>query len=266
MVRRDAKNEPTSQGEGSPFACCACPAGESPVPVPNTSPPHIAFGATVTHPALRVAGITGQRSTLMAGSSGTIPPSLRATRDCPPPRWNSARNHDGTLPAIAWNGCPRSVEYAVELTEGREGFDFLRCHLHKRMSWRLWQTKGLRRYYLHRWPSGRAMNRIRERERQLTPRGRCHQDLRGIVAELNPVLRGWGRNFGSGNPARQFVSIDSFVVRRLRTLRVKRKGRNLLAGEAQRYTRAYFESFGLYRLRGTTRYPEPSLLDNRRTA
>lgn len=154
----------------------------------------------------------------------------------------------------------------VELTEGRGGFDFLGCHLHKRMSGRLWETKGLRRYYLHRWPSGKAMNRIRERVRQMTPRGRCHQDVRGIVAELNPVLRGWGQYFGSGNPARQFVSIDSFVVRRLRTLRVKRKGRNLRAGEAQRYTREYFESFGLYRLRGTIRYPEQSLLDNRRSA
>jgi RNA-directed DNA polymerase len=30
----------------------------------------------------------------------------------------------------------------VELTEGREGFDFLGCHLHKRMSGRLWQQEG----------------------------------------------------------------------------------------------------------------------------
>jgi RNA-directed DNA polymerase len=151
----------------------------------------------------------------------------------------------------------------VELTEGKEGLDFLGCHLHKRMSGRLWQTKGLRRYYLHRWPSGKAMNRIRERVRQLTPRWRCHQDVRGVIAELNPVLRGWGKYFGSGNPARQFLGIDSFVVRRLRTLRVKRKGRNLRAGEARGYTRAYFEALGLYRLRGTIHYPEQSLLIRR---
>jgi group II intron reverse transcriptase/maturase len=30
----------------------------------------------------------------------------------------------------------------VVLTQGREGFDFLGCHLHKRMSGRLWQQKG----------------------------------------------------------------------------------------------------------------------------
>ena len=92
----------------------------------------------------------------------------------------------------------------VELRDGKEGFDFLGCHLHKRMSGRLWQTKGLRRYYLQRWPSGRAMNRIRERVRELTPRWRCHQDVRGVIAALNPVLRGWGQYFRSGNAARQF--------------------------------------------------------------
>ena len=36
--------------------------------------------------------------------------------------------------------------------QGREGYDFLGCHMHKRMSGRLWQQKGLRRYYLQRWP------------------------------------------------------------------------------------------------------------------
>ncbi|HEX9844132.1 MAG TPA: group II intron reverse transcriptase/maturase [bacterium] len=148
----------------------------------------------------------------------------------------------------------------VELTDGKEGFDFLGCQLHKRMSGRLWQTKGLRRYYLHRWPSGRAMNRIRERVRQMTPRGRCHQDVRGVIAELNPVLRGWGQYFRSGNAARQFGALDSFVVRRLRKLRVARKGRNLRPGEAPGYSREYFEALGLYRLRGTIRYPEQSSL------
>ena len=59
----------------------------------------------------------------------------------------------------------------VKLTDGLEGFDFLGCHLHKRMSGRLWQQKGVRRYYLQRWPSRKAMNRVRERVRELTPEG-----------------------------------------------------------------------------------------------
>ena len=143
----------------------------------------------------------------------------------------------------------------VELSEGREGFDFLGCHLRKRMSGRLWEQKRLKRYYLHRWPSRRAMNRVRERVRALTPRGRCHQDVRVVIAEINPVLRGWGQYFCTGNAANHFTDVDDYVARRLKGLRLKRAGRNLRAGQAQRWDRDYFESLGLHRLRGTIRYP-----------
>jgi group II intron reverse transcriptase/maturase len=143
----------------------------------------------------------------------------------------------------------------VELKDGQKGFDFLGCHLHKRMSGRLWEQRRLRRYYLQRWPSQRAMKRVRARVRELTPRRRCHEDLRSVIAELNPVLRGWGQYFRSGNAATKFVEVDGYVQRRLKGLRLKRAGRNLPAGKAQRWDREYFEQLGLYRLRGTIRYP-----------
>jgi len=142
----------------------------------------------------------------------------------------------------------------VELSWGKEGFDFLGCHLHKRMSGRLWEQKRLKRYYLQRWPSPRAMNRVRDRVRELTPRGRCHQDVRSVIAKLNPVLRGWGQYFRSGNAANKFIDVDDYVVRRLKSLRLKRAGSKLRAGQAQRWNREYFESLGLHRLRGTIRY------------
>jgi RNA-directed DNA polymerase len=143
----------------------------------------------------------------------------------------------------------------VALAAGQEGFDFLGCHLRKRMSGRLWEQRRVRRYYLHRWPSKRAMNRVRQRVRELTLRGRCHQDLRDVIATLNPVLRGWGQYFRTGNASRQFNAVDSYVVRRLRSLRIKRKGRHLGPGEILRWNRDYFETVGLHRLRGTIRYP-----------
>jgi RNA-directed DNA polymerase len=43
---------------------------------------------------------------------------------------------------------------------------------------------------------------------------------------------------------------------RLKRLLVKRHGRNLHAGQAARGTPDYFHALGLYRLRGTIRYPE----------
>jgi len=141
----------------------------------------------------------------------------------------------------------------VDLREGREGFDFLGCHFHARVSGRLLE-RGIRRYYLQRWPSQRAMKRIRQRVKALTGRGRAGQDIRDVIAELNPVLRGWGNYFRTGNAATKFVQIDYYVVGRLRRLMIKRYGRNLHAGHPV-WDREYFEAHGLYRLRGTIRYP-----------
>ena len=144
----------------------------------------------------------------------------------------------------------------VELYDGKEGFDFLGCHLQKRMSGTLWEQKGQRLYFLHRWPSHRAMQKIRTRVKELTPRGRCHADIRDVIADLTPVLRGWGNYFRTGNAAKRFNQLDGYVYRRLRTLRVQRKGRNLKEGEITRWTREYFWNLGLHKLRGTVRYPE----------
>lgn len=142
----------------------------------------------------------------------------------------------------------------VDLREGREGFDFLGWHFHARMSGRLWEN-GIRRYYLHRWPSQRSMKRVRQKIKTLTGRNRIHQDIRDVIADLNPVLRGWGNYFRTGNAHHKFVELDSYVWWRLKRLLVKRYGRNLHAGRADDWTRDWFETHGLYRLRGTVRYP-----------
>ena len=60
----------------------------------------------------------------------------------------------------------------VDLREGREGFDFLGCHFRARVSGRMLE-RGIRRYYLHRWPSQRAMKRIRAKIKPMTGRGRA---------------------------------------------------------------------------------------------
>jgi len=41
----------------------------------------------------------------------------------------------------------------VELYDGKQGFDFLGCHLHKRLSGKIWEHQRKRVYFLHRWPS-----------------------------------------------------------------------------------------------------------------
>jgi len=144
----------------------------------------------------------------------------------------------------------------VDLRKGREGFDFLGCHFHARMSGRLWEQKRIVRYYLHRWPSQRAMKRLREKVRDRTDRRYVGTDIRLVIDALNPVLRGWGNYFRTGNAAVKFAQLDEYVVWRLRRLMVKKRGRNLRAGQVQQWTQDWFNGHGLYQLRGTIRYPK----------
>jgi RNA-directed DNA polymerase len=144
----------------------------------------------------------------------------------------------------------------VDLSWGKQGFDFLGCHLRKRLSGPIWEKKRKRVYFLQRWPSERNMKRVRERVKEIVPNSACHEDPRALIARLNPVLRGWGNHFCTGNAAIKFGQIDDYVVKRLRSLRIKRKGRHLRPGEAKAWTREYFEALGLHRLRGTVCYPE----------
>jgi RNA-directed DNA polymerase len=145
----------------------------------------------------------------------------------------------------------------VELTEGKEGFDFLGCHLRKRMSGRLWEKYRRRRFYLQRWPSRSAMKQVRGRVRELTDRrwGGV-KDVRELIARINPVLRGWGAYFRTGNAAKQFCQIDGYVWWRLKRFMMRRKGRHLTAKHVVGWTSDFFQGHGLHRLGGTVRYPE----------
>jgi group II intron reverse transcriptase/maturase len=144
----------------------------------------------------------------------------------------------------------------VVLAWGQDGFDFLGCHLRKRLSGVVWERSRKRLYFLQRCPSQRSMQRIRQRVKELTPRSRCHADIRDVIADLNPVLRGWASYFRSGNAAKRFNQLDTYVWRRLVTLRVKRKGRHLRPAEWRNWTRESFHNLGLYQARGTVEYPE----------
>jgi RNA-directed DNA polymerase len=144
----------------------------------------------------------------------------------------------------------------VDLRAGREGFDFLGCHLRARMSGPIWEKYGKVRYYLHRWPSARSMKRARTRIRELTDRRWVGAELKDVIGRLNLFLRGWGNYFRTGNAANKFVSIDRHVAWRLKRLLIKKRGRNLRAGQADRWTRTWFHEQGLHKLMGTIAYPK----------
>jgi len=133
----------------------------------------------------------------------------------------------------------------VFVGDGREGFDFLGFHCHKVESWR---KRG--RLYLQRWPSRRAMQRVRDRIKAITaPRHRLPEPVSGIVNELNQLLRGWGTYFRVGNSTRKFQQVDDYVRERLALFVSKKAGRR--GPHRARYNRAYFKRLGVHELVGT---------------
>ena len=136
----------------------------------------------------------------------------------------------------------------VELTKGKDGFDFLGFHMRKVESWK-WRGK----WYLQRWPSARAMQSIRSKIRALTDRRYAGIQLEIVVARLNPVLRGWGNYFRGGNSARKFHQIDSYVHERLAILACNKHG---LSGRKwlTRYNGAWLRRLDVHALHGRISY------------
>jgi group II intron reverse transcriptase/maturase len=140
----------------------------------------------------------------------------------------------------------------VELGLDGGGVDFLGCHL------RIVRSAFKGRTYLFRWPSQKAMKRVRARIRELTDRR--HQggmkDIREVIRDLNPVLRGWGNYFRTGNASLRFQQIDLYTRRRLIRLMAKRGGDRRKPFRAREWPHERFvKDHGLYRLLGTIRYP-----------
>src|SRR3990170_1050594 len=140
----------------------------------------------------------------------------------------------------------------VDLRRGKEGFTFLGCTIRKRRS----IQRAPHRHFMQRWPSPKAMKRVRERVHDLTDARRSGvKDVKEVIASINPVLRGWGNYFRTGNADRKFNTIDGYVSRRLVGWMQRRGGqRSRYRWDAWPRERLH-EEMGLHRLRGTVRYP-----------
>ena len=77
--------------------------------------------------------------------------------------------------------------------------------------------------------------------------------MKQVIATLNPVLRGWGNYFRSGNAERKFNQLDGYVYRRLAQWMSRHGGQR--PQRMEKWTHARFVGMGLYRLRGTVKYP-----------
>ena len=95
--------------------------------------------------------------------------------------------------------------------------------------------------------------KLRDRVRELTSKRQSGKDVKQIIAQLNPVLRGWGNYFRTGNADREFNKMDGFVVQSLRRWQLRRGGQR--ATKRPLFTWDQLRGMGLYRLMGTVKYP-----------
>jgi len=142
----------------------------------------------------------------------------------------------------------------ADLRQGTEGFDFLGFH-HRMVA--SWKKPG--RFWLHKWPSPRAMASIRAKVRERTAPSRVGWDLTSVVDDLNPVLRGWGTYFRQGNSTAKFGAIDWYVHERMARLASRKHGLRGINWQ-DRFTWTWLSDLGIYRLTGTVRYPTAHVL------
>ncbi|MFT3912857.1 MAG: group II intron reverse transcriptase/maturase [Anaeromyxobacteraceae bacterium] len=139
----------------------------------------------------------------------------------------------------------------VDLRRGKEGFTFLGCVNRKRRS----IQRRPDRHYMHRWPSPKAMTRVRERVHELTDVRRSGaKDVKEVIASVNPVIRGWANYFRTGTADREFNRVDWYVHERITRWLHRRGGqRTRYQYEAWPFERLF--ELGLHRCMGRVRNP-----------
>jgi len=138
----------------------------------------------------------------------------------------------------------------VDLRGGKEGFTFLGCEIRKKRS----IQRAPHLSFVHRGPSRKAQKSLRSRVHAITDVRRGGKDVRDLIAELNPVLRGWGNYFRTGTADRQFNAMDAYVHKRLMRWLWRRGGQRRTL-RLEDWPSARLHEMGLHRLRGTVSYP-----------
>jgi RNA-directed DNA polymerase len=126
----------------------------------------------------------------------------------------------------------------VDMREAKAHFDFLG-------------------YRFHRSQSGKVLKLVRPKSKQKLraalkkPTKRCNgRSLEAIIAEVNPVMKGWFGYFQHALPS-ELSAMDGWVRMRLRSiLRKRRGGKGRGRGlDHHRWPNRYFENHGLFSLK-----------------
>lgn len=136
---------------------------------------------------------------------------------------------------VAENGLTLHPEktHVGDCRQAGEGFDFL----------------GYRFEAGRRWVRKKSLTRLKDSIRVKTRRTRGASLVR-IIADVNPMLKGWFGYFKHAHPS-TFRKLDGFIRRRLRALlrkQEKRPGMGRCRADHQRWPNAYFAAAGLFAL------------------
>lgn len=123
------------------------------------------------------------------------------------PSLNKAKTALGLLKQMAEGELKLTLHpKKTRLTTFGQGFDFL----------------GFTFKRQHRVARKRALEKFKERVRELTPR-QTHLTLKEVIANLNPLIRGWGNYFRLGHMKGRFEVLDQWIRMRIRSIWLKRK-------------------------------------------
>ena len=127
------------------------------------------------------------------------------------------------------------------LNAGEETFDFLGHRFAVQPSK---VTGKLRTYY---YPSPKAMKSVKKKIREIVRTGQ-HWDLPVLVKEkINPLLRGWGNYFKTGNSRKHFQSIANYTTWTL-CIMLRKKHKKRSKGWRDHPPSWFYDYQGLFKL------------------
>jgi group II intron reverse transcriptase/maturase len=129
----------------------------------------------------------------------------------------------------------------------RYGFEFLGYRIKRGRGLRLASNKirsGAKSGELYAFPRDKSLRRFMDQVRQRTKR-RVPLTTGEVIAELNPLLRGWGEYYKRAHVRLLFNRLDRWVVRRIWSHRFKRWR---CAGWKQLPTATLYREYGLVNL------------------
>lgn len=104
----------------------------------------------------------------------------------------------------------REKTRTVKLQQEGQALDFLGYRFRFEQD-----LKGRSRRYLNLFPSDKAMEKEREKIRELTGPGHCHKPAQQLIEDLNKHLAGWKNYYKIGYCRREFRKMNHFIFQRV---------------------------------------------------